>query len=105
TFCELLGVAPSPSFQGKSLVAEIRGEEQPEERDVVIDLPRTSDNWRRRALVRGNYKITAYDDDFKFELYDVVADPKELVDLRRKDPAAFEAMKKRYKDRVQKIHE
>jgi choline-sulfatase len=105
TFCELLGVAPSPAFQGKSLVAEIRGEEQPEERDVVVDLPRTSDNWRRRALVRGNYKITAYDDDFKFELYDLVTDPKELVDLRRKDPQTFDAMKKRYKERVQTIHE
>jgi arylsulfatase A-like enzyme len=105
TILDIFGVPAPDSFQGESLLPEIRGEVAPEARDVVVDLPRTSDNWRRRSLVWGNHKITAYDDDFKFEVYDVVADPGELVDLRHKDKVTYEAMKARYKERVKSIPE
>jgi arylsulfatase A-like enzyme len=97
TFLELTGVPQEPSFQGKSLVPEMYGKPA-EERDVIIDLPRTSDNDRRRALIHGKYKILAFGDNDAYGLYDVVADPLEKDDLKRKDPALFEEMKKRYKD-------
>lgn len=104
TFFELLGVPAEPSFQGKSLVPELRGG-TPEERDVIIDLPRTSDNDRRRALVRGTYKLYAYGDDDGYALYDLAKDPDEKDDVKRKVPEVFEDMKARYKAASAKIQD
>jgi len=99
TILELTGAPEEPSFQGKSLVPELYGK-APEERDVIVDLPRTSDNDRRRALIHGQYKLMSFGDDEVFSLYDVVADPLEEKDLRKKDKALFEEMKQRYKKKV-----
>ena len=96
TILELTGAPPEPSFQGTSLVSEMYGKPA-EERDVIVDLPRTSDNDRRRALIHGKYKLLSFGDDDAYGLYDVVADPLEKDDLKRKDKALFEEMKKRYK--------
>jgi arylsulfatase A-like enzyme len=96
TILELTGAPPEPSFQGTSLVPEMYGKPA-EERDVIVDLPRTSDNDRRRALIHGKYKLLSFGDDDAYGLYDVVADPLEKDDLKRKDKALFEEMKKRYK--------
>jgi len=103
TIFELLGAAPHDGFQGTSLVSEMRGDLAPETRDVIIDLPRTSDNFRRRALVRDNYKLIAFGDDFRYQFYDVVADPKERVDLRAKKRRAYDELKERYLERVKTI--
>ena len=96
TFLELTGAPPEPSLRGKSLVPEMYGKPI-EERDVIVDLPRTSDNDRRRALIHGKYKLLSFGDDDAYGLYDVVADPLEKDDLKRKDSALFEELKKRYK--------
>jgi len=105
TIAELLGVQPDPRWHGTSLVGEARGETEPAPKDVIIDLPRTSDNFRRRALVHGRYKLISFGDDFRYQLYDVVADPAEHSDLRRRDKALFERMKQRYLQRVKSIHD
>jgi len=102
TVLELTGVAAEPSFQGKSLVPELYGKAA-EARPVVIDLPRTSDNDRRRAMVSGDYKLTAYGDDFRFELYNVVNDPGELKDLSGDEKEKLAEMKGLYKERVKTI--
>src|SRR5580700_10068101 len=60
TILDLFGVAPDPSFKGKSLVGEVYGAPS-EERDVVVDLPATSDNGRRRALLHGTEKLICFD--------------------------------------------
>jgi choline-sulfatase len=102
TILDFTGAPAEPSFQGKSLVPEIYGK-APEERDVIVDLPRTSDNDRRRALIHGHYKIIAWGDDFSWELFDIGADPGEEKDLRRANPALFAEMKKRYKEAVKGV--
>jgi len=103
TIFELLGVPVPDGFQGHSLLPEMKGAVEPEQRDVIVDLPRTSHNDRRRALIWGRYKLISFGDDFRYELYDVVDDPGELKDLRRRDKATYEMMKKRYKERVKSI--
>jgi arylsulfatase A-like enzyme len=106
TIFELVGAPVDPSFQGKSLVPELYGKEA-EPRDVILDLPRTSDNDRRRALIRGNYKLIAYGDDDAYELFDVVNDPNEKQDLKRDKTKSdvFEDMKAAYKAKSATIHE
>ncbi|EYF08005.1 sulfatase [Chondromyces apiculatus] len=106
TILELTGtpLPTDPKFQGTSLVPELYGKE-PEPRDVIIDLPRTSDNDRRRALIHDRYKLIAYGDDEAFALYDLVDDPGETKDLQRDKTKkeAFEQMMTRYKERVSTI--
>lgn len=103
TILDLMGVPVHEDFQGKSLVTELTGAAKPEQRDVIVDLPRTSDNFRRRALVHGRHKIIAFGDDFRYQLYDVVDDPGERRDLRKKDKDLYKRMKQRYLERVKTI--
>jgi arylsulfatase A-like enzyme len=102
TILELTGTPAEPSFVGKSLVPELYGKD-PEARDVIVDLPRTSDNDRRRALIHMPYKIIAWGDDLNFEFFDIAKDPGEEKDIKKEQKAAFEEMKQRYKDTVKNI--
>jgi arylsulfatase A-like enzyme len=102
TIMELFGVEKDPSMQGKSLIPELYGKEA-EPRDIIIDLPRTSDNDRRRAFIRGDLKLTAYGDDDGFDLFDLKEDPGELKDIKRQRKEDFEAMKAAYKEASAKI--
>jgi arylsulfatase A-like enzyme len=102
TILDLMGVPLHAGFQGKSLKAELSGQ-PPELRDVIVDLPRTSDNFRRRALVHDRHKIIAFGDDFRYQLYDVVDDVGERRDLRKTDKELYKKMKQRYLERVKTI--
>jgi arylsulfatase A-like enzyme len=102
TIAELLGVPGGPSFEGKSLVSEIRGAAA-EPRDVVIDLPMTSDNDKRRAIVRDKLKIVAYGKDEALRLYDLEADPDEKAPITRGE--AFDTMAKRYREFAKTVKE
>ena len=102
TILELTGAPPEPTFVGKSIVPELYGKD-PDARDVIVDLPRTSDNDRRRGLIRMPYKIIAWGDDLTFEFFDIAADPGETKDIKRENKAAFEEMKKLYRETVKKI--
>jgi len=92
TIFELLGVKPDDSFQGTSLVAELRSKEEPVQRAVISDLPRTSDNDKRRALIWGKHKLIAFGDNDYYKLFDVEADPREKRDLASKDKELLEKM-------------
>jgi arylsulfatase A-like enzyme len=102
TVLELLGVPESTevagggvaTFEGKSLVGEFFGA-APESRDVVIDLPETSDNDRRRALVHGDLKLIAFGKGPYFQLFNLSKDPGELKPEARGE--AFDEMLGRYR--------
>lgn len=102
TILDFLGVPPDPSFEGKSNVAEIYGGPA-EARDVVVDLPATSDNAKRRALVRGDEKLICFDDDSYCKLYDVARDPLERSPVTKGDD--FKEMKASYRALVKRIKE
>lgn len=105
TILDLLGAKAPAGTQGVSLAPEIRGDEGPEPRVVVIDLPRTSDNDRRRAIVWKKYKLIAHGDDEYFKLFDLEADPREARDLASRDKAVFDDMLARYREASQRIHD
>lgn len=102
TLLDLFGVAPDPDMEGRSLVPELRGQEVPG-RDVVLDLPRTSDSDRRRALIRGNHKLVALGDDDAFQLFDLAADPGEEHDVHWQERAVFDDLLAAYRDADRRI--
>jgi len=98
TIVDLLGVAPSPTFDGESLVPEIYGAKDDADRDVVLDLPATSDNDKRRALIHAKYKIIASNaKPTTFQVFDLEADPEEKAPLSPRSPEA-EDMRIRFKE-------
>jgi arylsulfatase A-like enzyme len=102
TILELFGVPVDPAFEGRSLVAEIYGAPA-EERDVVVDLPATSDNARRRGLVHGSQKIICFDTDAYCKMFDLAADPLEKSPITK--GTEFQAMKERYLAATRSTHE
>ncbi|HZU84750.1 MAG TPA: sulfatase, partial [Polyangiaceae bacterium] len=102
TILDLFGVPPDPAFEGTSLVPEIYGAPS-EPRDVVVDLPMTSDNGKRRALVYGTDKLLCFDGDVQCRLYDVARDPLEREPVTRGE--RFRAMKERYRAVLKRIKE
>jgi choline-sulfatase len=92
----------APGFEGRSLVPDLLGA-TPVERDVVVDLPATSDSGRRRALVHGSSKIIAFGDDTYFQLFDLTADPGELHPITKGD--AYDAMLTRYRAFARTVHD
>jgi arylsulfatase A-like enzyme len=101
TILELFGVAPDPSYEGKSLVAEVYGGAV-EPRDVVVDLPATSDNGKRRALIHGNEKLLCFDNDSFCKLFDVETDPLEKTPIKGGD---LPEMRDRYEAVLKRIKE
>lgn len=93
TILDLIGVPLEAGFEGKSLVKEIAGAAA-DPRDVAIDLPTTSDNERRRALVHGTLKITCYGNDTNCKLFDLEKDPTEEKPITRGDQ--YKEMHERY---------
>lgn len=93
TMLDLLGVAANASFGGKSLVPEIVGQAPPEARDVVVDLPKTSDNDKRRALIHENEKVIAFGDKEYMQAFDLAADPEEKNPIQSGD--VYDDMTKR----------
>jgi choline-sulfatase len=102
TILDFFGVPADPSFEGKSLVGEIYGGPS-EERDVVVDLPMTSDNARRRALIHGTEKLICFDNDGYCKLYDLDKDPMESAPTTK--GSEHGEMKRRYGALARSIRE
>ncbi len=83
-----------PGFEGRSLVPDLLGA-TPVERDVILDLPATSDSDRRRALVHGDTKIIAFGTHAYFQVFDLSSDPGELHPITKGE--VFDDMVKRYR--------
>jgi choline-sulfatase len=104
TILELMGVSRD-GLAGTSLVPELYERASAEPRDVVVDLPRTSDNDRRRALIHGHYKLISFGDDVRFQLFDLDADPEEAHPLEKIERDTFAEMIRLYKDDQTGIHD
>lgn len=103
TILEMLSVKADPPLRGTSLVPELLGQVKPLPRDVIVDLPRTSDNDRRRALITGSHKVIAYSDDAYFQVYDIEADPDEKIDLVKTDKETARGLIEKYKEAARTI--
>jgi len=96
TILEIMGVPADPAMEGKSLLPSVLNGTEPEARDVILDLPDTSDNERRRALIHGQKKLLAFGQDAAMRMYDLAADPGEDHPIMSGDE--YTALVKRYKE-------
>ncbi len=101
TILDLFHIPADPLFEGTSIVREVYGHPS-EPRDVVVDLPMTSDNGKRRALLHGDLKLICFDDDY-CKLFDVVRDPLERAPITKGDD--FKDMRARYRALAKTIKE
>ena len=102
TILELMGLTPD-GLDGVSLVPELYQKQEPEARDVIVDLPRTSNSDRRRAIIHDHYKVIAYGDDSYYQVFDIDADPGELKSLEKIDRPKFDEMVALYKRKKKEI--
>lgn len=102
TILEFFGVAPDSSYEGHSLVREIYGAPA-EARDIWVDLPMTSDNGKRRALLHESEKLLCFDGDALCRLFDLANDPLERKPLPR--GPELSDMKERYAEASKSIRE
>jgi choline-sulfatase len=104
TILDLLGEPAAEGLAGNSLVSELLGHDQPA-RPILCDLPADTQNERRRALIEGGYKLIAFGNDWRYEMYDLQEDPGEKNDLYRKDKERAAQMRARYKQLSALIHD
>ncbi len=97
TIYDLMGMPIPEGLPGKSLVPEIMGQDLPD-RPIICDLPADTFNERRRSLIEGGYKLIAFGDDVRFEMYNLLEDPGETKNLYRKDNDKAKALLARYKE-------
>jgi len=76
TICELVGLEPPASLEGKSLAPVIRGRAR-RVRDTVFLAYRDT----QRAVRRGRWKLLRYPRINRTQLFDLAADPDEVNDL------------------------
>ncbi len=96
TVLELMGAPVAEDLPGQSLVPELYGL-APEARPVIIDLPRGLREDRRRALVKGDQKVIAFQDDNAYVLYNVAKDPEEKRNLAKLKPDELREIVSEYK--------
>ena len=97
TILDLFGLPPQPGFEGRSLVPELFGvaDAMEDGRLVAIDLPQTSDNDKRRAIVFGRYKLIAFGITEYMQVFDLEADAEELKPITSGD--VYDDMVKRFR--------
>ena len=63
TILEIFGLPAAADLRGRPRSSRRSTARTSEPRDIVVDLPATSDNGKRRALVHGSQKIICFDSD------------------------------------------
>lgn len=101
TILEAFGVDRPASLLGKSLVPEVLGGPA-EARPVIVDLPATSNNDRRRAVVSGRWKMVSYGaNELYFKLFDLESDAGEDHPIAKGED--FERMRAVYKEATSRL--
>ena len=93
TILDFMGVAKDPAMEGRTLVPSIVAGQEPEAREVIVDLPATSDNDRRRALIFNHKKIISTGSipspDGVLRMFDLASDPGEEHPISPSSPSSL----------------
>jgi len=104
TVAEILGVEPPSPTSGKSLVPLIHGDSV-DPRIVIAETFRPEAFTNKKAIVSGRYKfIHSWSDAREWEeLYDLEADPGELVDLLGAKPEVANRLRSALEERLRQV--
>jgi choline-sulfatase len=81
TILDLMGQKPHEGFIGKSLVPELYGAAEPDNREpILLNLPADSYNPPTRVVIKGDYKLIE-DPGPKYKLFNLKEDPGERLNL------------------------
>lgn len=98
TIMDLMRVDALEGFQGKTLVPEVYGEEEPKSREpILLELAEDSNNPARRAIIVGDYKLIVFETGWKKSLFDIKKDPGEENDLSKEMPEKVEELEAKLK--------
>jgi arylsulfatase A-like enzyme len=103
TIMELMKLDPHEGFQGKSLVPEIYGEEEPASREpLILELSEDTNNPARRAIIEGDYKLITFE-SWKKMLFNIKEDPGEEKDLAKDEPEKVKELEAKLKAEFEKL--
>lgn len=96
TVMDLMRLDPLDGFQGKTLVPEVYGEEEPKSREpLLLELAEDTNNPARRSIIEGDYKLILFESGKK-SLFNLKEDPGEETDIAKdekdKTKALYEKM-------------
>jgi arylsulfatase A-like enzyme len=100
TIMELMGQKSPDAFMGKSMVPELYGLAEPDNREpILLDLPADTYNPNTRVVIKGDHKLIE-DPGPKYKLFNLTEDPGERLNLapNPKHAAILEEMKKVFDD-------
>jgi arylsulfatase A-like enzyme len=97
TMLELFGLSIPPSYQGRSLLPQLRGEKRVESREIgAVLLPYPAWPMGQQALILDNEKVLMRIGENRFEAYDLAQDPREKRNLLQTDPGRAAQLRQRY---------
>ncbi len=104
TLAEILGVEPPSPISGRSMVPPMYGESAAA-RPIIAETYRTEAFTNKKAYISGRYKfIHSWSDEREWEeLYDLEADPDELVDLRNTYPEVADRLRTELEERLLEV--
>lgn len=103
TVVDLMRLPPLDGFQGKTLVPEIYGEQEPENREpLFLELSEDTNNPARRAIILGDYKLIV-SESWKKQLFNLKEDPGEEKDLAEQMPDKVKELETKLKDKFKAL--
>lgn len=105
TVCEAVGAPLDHSIEGQSFLATLSGEKSPHQtRDMVWVRREGNMRYQGRdyyAFRRGDWKLIQNSPFAPYELYNIAKDPKETIDLSRKNSGTHRMLIRRLMDHIQ----
>jgi hypothetical protein len=100
---DLMQLQPLKGFQGKTLVPEVYGQEEPKSREpILLELSEDSNNPARQAIIIGDYKLIVFE-AWKKMLFNIKEDPGEEKDLSEEMPDKVKELEAKLKAEFDKL--
>jgi arylsulfatase A-like enzyme len=103
TIMDLMQLQALKGFQGKTLVPEVYGQEEPKSREpILLELSEDSNNPARQAIIIGDYKLIVFE-AWKKMLFNIKEDPGEEKDLSEEMPDKVKELEAKLKAEFDKL--
>ena len=105
TCCAVAGVASTGAIDGVSILPTLRGASQELERDLFWTRKEGNQRYMGQsvwAIRSGPWKLLQNDPQQPFELYNLIEDPQERIDMRGERPRIYRELSKKLRKHIQR---